>query len=831
MGTLLRLATAGSVDDGKSTLVGRLLHDSRSVLADQLDAVERVSRERGLGATDLALLTDGLRAEREQGITIDVAYRYFATANRSFVLADCPGHVQYTRNTVTGSSTADALVLLVDARRGVLEQTRRHLAVAALMRVPHVVIAVNKIDLVQHSEEVFRAVAADVRRIAADLGVTHAHAVPVSALHGDNVVERSAGTPWYDGPSLLELLESLPAGGDPATEPFRMPVQLVIRPQSAARSDEHVEYRGYAGQVSSGVVRVGDEVVVQPSGTRSRVTGIDLGDRRLDVAVAAQSVTVRLADDVDVSRGDVLVAADDVAPLRQEVPALVCWLGDTPLRPGARVLVKHGARTVLALVRTVDGRLDLDTLRLVEAEGLALNDIGRVTVRLASALPVEPYARSRRGGAFLVIDPDDGRTLAAAMADASLRRGRRAVSLPLALDLRGQRVVAVGGGPVSARRVTAFADEGALVEVVSPWLCEELAGLVADGAVAWTERDYAGPDDLDGAWLVHTATGDLLVDSAVREDAQRARVWCVDATDAACSPAAVPARHRVTTPDGTLTVAVHAGGDPALARDVAREVARVVATGGLDLRRRRARTGPGWVALVGGGPGPGGLLTARGHEVLAAADVVVVDRLAPRELVDALPAWVRVVDVGKSPGHHAMPQDRINDLLVEEALAGHGVVRLKGGDPYVFGRGGEERLACEAHGVRVEVVPGVTSAVAVPAAAGIPVTHRGLSRGFTVVTGHDELPAVPPGSGHTVVLLMGVSALRRSAEALVAAGRSRACPAAVVASGWQPGQRTTLGTLADIADRAEAAAVANPAVVVVGDVVRLAPGWAARRDG
>ena len=254
MSTLLRLATAGSVDDGKSTLVGRLLHDSKSVLADQLDAVERVSRDRGLASADLALLTDGLRAEREQGITIDVAYRYFATAQRSFVLADCPGHVQYTRNTVTGSSTADALVLLVDARKGVLEQTRRHLAVAALMRVPHVVIAVNKIDLVDHSEDVFRTVAADVRAIAAELGIPHAHAVPVSALVGDNVVDRSPNTPWYDGPSLLELLETLPPDTDPVHESFRMPVQVVIRPQGAARSPEHVEYRGYAG---SARVRLG----------------------------------------------------------------------------------------------------------------------------------------------------------------------------------------------------------------------------------------------------------------------------------------------------------------------------------------------------------------------------------------------------------------------------------------------------------------------------------------------------------------------------------------------------------------------------------------------
>ncbi|MEO7423181.1 MAG: GTP-binding protein [Ornithinibacter sp.] len=418
MSTLLRLATAGSVDDGKSTLVGRLLHDSKSVLVDQLDAVERVSRGRGLAAADLALLTDGLRAEREQGITIDVAYRYFATAKRSFVLADCPGHVQYTRNTVTGSSTADALVLLVDARRGVQEQTRRHLAVGALMRVPHVVIAVNKIDLVEHSEEVFRSVTDDVRAIATELGILDAHAVPVSALVGDNVVDRSERTPWYDGPALLELLEELPVAADPAHEPFRMPVQLVIRPQGAARDPAHVEYRGYAGQLASGSVRPGDEVIVLPSGRRTTVTGVDLGERALDVAVAPQSVTLRLADEVDVSRGDLICAAGTPVALRHQVQALVCWLGDQPLHSGARLLVKHGSRTVLAVVQSVDGALDLDSLRLVPAARLALNDIGRVTVRFASPLPVEDYAISRSGGAFLLIEPDDGRTLAACMADA-----------------------------------------------------------------------------------------------------------------------------------------------------------------------------------------------------------------------------------------------------------------------------------------------------------------------------------------------------------------------------------------------------------------------------
>ncbi|WP_347354803.1 GTP-binding protein [Intrasporangium sp.] len=414
--TLLRLATAGSVDDGKSTLVGRLLHDTKSVLTDQLAAVEQVSRDRGLTAADLALLTDGLRAEREQGITIDVAYRYFATATRSFVLADCPGHVQYTRNTVTGSSTADVVVLLVDARKGVLEQTRRHLAVAALLRVPHVVIAVNKIDLVGFSADAFRAVEAGVQQVARNLGVTGARAIPVCALDGDNVAERSSRTRWYDGPSLLELLETLPPSDDGSVGSFRLPVQLVIRPQGAALDAAHRDYRGYAGQVASGVVRVGDEVVVLPSGQRSRVTGIDLGARSLQVARAPQSVTLRLDRDIDVSRGDIVASATDAPEPTRDVEAVVCWLGDTALRPGDRLLVKHGSRSVLAIVRTLDGRLDLDDLHTVAADSLSLNDIGRVTLRLAQPLPVEDYARSRRGGAFLLVDAHDGRTLAAGMA-------------------------------------------------------------------------------------------------------------------------------------------------------------------------------------------------------------------------------------------------------------------------------------------------------------------------------------------------------------------------------------------------------------------------------
>ncbi len=395
-------------------------------------------------------------------------------------------------------------------------------------------------------------------------------------------------------------------------------------------------------------------------------------------------------------------------------------------------------------------------------------------------------------------------------------------ALPLVVDLTGRLVVAVGGGPVTARRVRSFLDEGAVVRVVSPWVCEDLRDLADAGRIGWASRDYAGPTDLEGAWLVHTATGDAPIDARVRADSEASRTWCVDATDAAGTPASVPARADVTTPDGRVTVATYAAGDPGLAVTVRDGVVRALGSGLLDLRRTRGRDGVGWVALVGGGPGIDGLLTARGHELLASADVVVVDRLAPRSVVDRLPESVRIIDVGKTPGHHPVPQDRINALLVEEAQRGLGVVRLKGGDPYVLGRGGEERQACETHGVPVEVVPGVTSAVAVPAAAGIPVTHRGVARGFTVVTGHEDVPVLPTGGDHTLVLLMGVSVLRRTTELLVAHGRDPECPVAIIERGFSATQRTTIGTVATIADLADERGVEAPAVVVVGDVVRLA---------
>ncbi|MFD5029894.1 sulfate adenylyltransferase subunit 1 [Streptomyces sp. NPDC058405] len=411
--TLLRFATAGSVDDGKSTLVGRLLHDSKSVLTDQLEAVAHASRSRGQEAPDLALLTDGLRAEREQGITIDVAYRYFATPRRRFILADTPGHVQYTRNMVTGASTAELAVVLVDARNGVVEQTRRHAAVAALLRVPHVVLAVNKMDLVAYAEPVFAAIAEEFTAYAASLGVPEITAIPISALAGDNVVEPSAHMDWYGGPTVLEHLETVPVSHDLAHCPARFPVQYVIRPQTA----EHPDYRGYAGQIASGVLRVGDPVTVLPSGRTSTIEGIDALGESVDIAWAPQSVTVRLTDDIDVSRGDLIAPSADVPATTQDVEATVCHVADQPLTVGQRVLLKHTTRTVKAIVKDIPSRLTLDDLSQHPAPGqLVANDIGRVTVRTAEPLALDPYADSRRTGSFLLIDPADGTTLSAGMA-------------------------------------------------------------------------------------------------------------------------------------------------------------------------------------------------------------------------------------------------------------------------------------------------------------------------------------------------------------------------------------------------------------------------------
>ena len=410
-GQLLRVVTAGSVDDGKSTLVGRLLHDAKAVLADQLTAVEVASERRGYDGADLALLVDGLRAEREQGITIDVAYRYFATANRTFVLADTPGHVQYTRNTVTGASTADVAVILVDARNGVLDQTKRHAAVAALLRVEHVVLAVNKMDLVDYSEPVFDSIVGDFAAAAASLGLDTFTPIPVAALGGDNVVERSSRMSWYAGPSLLEHLEGIES--TPAAEvPARFPVQMVVRPRSA----EHPDYRGYAGRVEAGTLHAGDPVVVLPSGRTSAVAGIDTPDGALDEAAPGRSVVVRLEDDIDIARGDLIAVDRDPRPtVVRSLTATVCWLAEQPLRAGDRFALRHGTRDIPAVVDAVETRLDITTLKHDQSDELQLNDIGAIRLRTAEPVPVDPYQLNRSTGAFLLVDEDGGATVAAGM--------------------------------------------------------------------------------------------------------------------------------------------------------------------------------------------------------------------------------------------------------------------------------------------------------------------------------------------------------------------------------------------------------------------------------
>ena len=410
---LLRLATAGSVDDGKSTLIGRLLYDSKAIFEDQLASVERASVQRGHEYTNLALLTDGLRAEREQGITIDVAYRYFATPRRKFIIADTPGHVQYTRNMVTGASTADVAVVLVDARKGLLEQSRRHAYLATLLRIPHLVVAINKMDLVDWSEERFRSIVADFSAFADSLlEVNEVTFIPLSALRGDNVVDRSESMPWYRGLPLLEHLETVHIAEDRNLVNMRFPVQYVIRPISDAFHD----YRGYAGQVAGGTMRAGDEVVVLPDGLRSRISSIDTYDGPVEEAFTGMSVTVRLADDLDVSRGDMIVRAGDEPSTSQDVEAIVCWMIDQPLRQGGRYAIKHTTRWARAMVAELSYRLDVNTLSKDEsATELALNEIGRVRLRITAPLMHDPYHENRLTGSFILVDEATNVTAGAGM--------------------------------------------------------------------------------------------------------------------------------------------------------------------------------------------------------------------------------------------------------------------------------------------------------------------------------------------------------------------------------------------------------------------------------
>ena len=408
---LLRLVTCGSVDDGKSTLIGRLLFDTKQVFVDQMEHVEATSERRGDGYVNLALLTDGLRAEREQGITIDVAYRSFVTPNRRFLLADAPGHVQYTRNMVTGASTADVAVVLIDARKGVIEQTRRHSSIVRLLGVPHVVFAVNKMDLADYSESRFREIESELDELSARLGIKDAAAFPVAALPGDNIVDASDNMPWWTGGPLLTFLEQIELEGDRDLEHRRFPVQWVVRPMS----DEHHDYRGYAGQVAGGEWRAGDDVVVLPSGLTTTVASVETHDGPLETAYQGMSVVIRLADEIDVPRGEMLVAPDDQPVCARSITATVCWMSESPIKPGARLAIKQTTRWARAILEGIDSKLDVETLDQVPADGLQLNDIATVRLRLSSPLMVDPYEENRVTGAFILTDEATNDTVAAGM--------------------------------------------------------------------------------------------------------------------------------------------------------------------------------------------------------------------------------------------------------------------------------------------------------------------------------------------------------------------------------------------------------------------------------
>jgi sulfate adenylyltransferase subunit 1 len=413
---LLRFLTCGSVDDGKSTLIGRLLYDTKAILADTLHAIEKTSSRRGLEAVDLSLLTDGLQAEREQGITIDVAYRYFTTGTRKYIIADAPGHEQYTRNMVTAASTADLAIILIDARKGVLTQTRRHSTIAHLLGIPHLVVAVNKMDLVDYDQATFERIRADYLAFAAELGIGEVRFLPLSALTGDMLVERGERLGWYSGPTLLEILETALAAHAAHDEAFRFPVQYVCRPHQSADPKLH-DYRGFMGRVESGSIARGDEIVVLPSGRRSRVKDIQLGGVPLPAAQAEQSVTLLLDDEIDISRGDMIVRGGDErsAVVTRRIEAMLCWLSESPLDAGRKYVIRQTTRDARALLDGIAYRLDINSLRQVPAEGLGMNDIARVAFKLAQPLVVDRYAENRATGAFIVIDESSNNTVGAGM--------------------------------------------------------------------------------------------------------------------------------------------------------------------------------------------------------------------------------------------------------------------------------------------------------------------------------------------------------------------------------------------------------------------------------
>ena len=415
---LLRFMTCGSVDDGKSTLIGRLLFDSKTILADTLATIARTSQRKGLSAVDLSLLTDGLQAEREQGITIDVAYRYFSTGTRKFIIADAPGHEQYTRNMVTAASSANLAIILIDARKGVLTQTRRHSTIAHLMGIPHLIVAVNKMDLVGYDQATYEKIKADYLEFAKKVGLTEGPCdirfIPLSALNGDMIVDRGTAMPWYHGPSLIERLEMAPCAHCESAEPFRFPVQYVIRPQA---SDDHAlhDYRGYAGRVESGTLAVGDAVTVLPNGRTTTVTAIEVGGAGIDTAIAEQSVTLRLADEIDISRGDMIVKSDEAPNATKQFDAMLCWLAEAPLDRARSYIIRHTARETKAKLAGIDYRLDVNTLEQQPAERLGMNDIAKVSFKLAQPVFCDPYAQNRGTGAFIVVDESSNNTVGAGM--------------------------------------------------------------------------------------------------------------------------------------------------------------------------------------------------------------------------------------------------------------------------------------------------------------------------------------------------------------------------------------------------------------------------------
>lgn len=409
---LLRFITAGSVDDGKSTLIGRLLYDSKNILIDQLEALERSTKNRTDGSVDLALLTDGLRAEREQGITIDVAYRYFSTPKRKFIIADAPGHVQYTRNMITGASNANLIIILIDARLGVVEQTRRHSIIASLLKIPHIVVAINKMDLVEYSQDVFNNIAIEYSEVAKQLGLNDVTYIPISALNGDNIVDRSENINWYDGLPLLEFLEDIKIDNDINLDDARFQVQFVIRPQT----EELHDYRGYAGKVISGVYKKGDRVKILPQGIETTISKLEIGGKEAEEVFAEQAVVIQLSDDIDISRGDSIVKTGNLPQVNNEFEALLCWMDDKPLIAGNKYLLQHNSRLVRAVVRNVEYKLDVNTLQQQPVEGsIKLNEVVKATIKTASPLVYDAYTKLSSNGSAVLIDETSNSTVAAVL--------------------------------------------------------------------------------------------------------------------------------------------------------------------------------------------------------------------------------------------------------------------------------------------------------------------------------------------------------------------------------------------------------------------------------